>query len=1318
MPYGNLDDLARPWGGMVGQPPQAAGYGLPARDFEITQPQQHRQQQQSTLLQRHDRLRNAAAVLDENLQRDRYPDLWELLVRLSDEQLREASTTLAGVQNYLRADGFVSLPNYVYEQYDSVQCKTFMGLFPEIERVWITMDSKLYLWNFNDNSPNATSCYDDQEQLICSVGLVRPTPGVFLEQIDYLLVVATRLEIIILGVAFAVKGNPSTELTIFRTDLSIPTDSEHILQIEGSKEGRIFLRTLSGKLLELQYQATEGWFTRRIRLINHSASALSMVAPTFLRDIGLQNQVYLMTLDLERKILYTVTSRNTVQLIYLGRDGKSFHRVKSVSDALSRLSSGSRTDEGIAIQALYPVSNAESQKIQMVAITTSGDRLFFTVYSSNDRSGWDGQPPSSEPNTLELVYILPLVQRIVGPGLSLHESYYASGLLLATSAMSQDVDRLYGVAVHTGAIAQQASKFWIDNYGYHDQEGKIWQISEMATRSTVPTAKISKRPEAGNVLNELATQLEGPARSFRVLTNQGIWRLKKLRPLDILCENIITPEEQRSGGGFEEFLHVYGSAEACAMCLAVACQHPASETLFQEHVGSKGLLISTASRLFDDFGGQPSMAQLNSGFDGSGPLGYAMYSPEIRHSGRHDGLALYLTRVLKPVWKNKVVVKEKGYASNFSPQTLSDILSALDSLGAFLKERQNFTALPTPESRPQSVEGEAWRAEQESLHNLDELLRISTETVSLVLMLAENKLDALIKPLPKAQQEDVDGLTYEAAITTQKGLETIRALMAAYIDREIAEERNMEIIGEQLQTICPSICRQNDVILYKGIESIQSARNQPSADIQAMKLSEALSLFTRVILDIPFNKLQEINENLRDMECFEGIIDLTLNWARAQDVNEGAEARNSRYNAGYGEALPQTEYQESGLVRRGRAYDIIFQTIGSLDVSGIQNGGIYGQRHSRDHLARTRFHLIKRALDSDDVSFHEAFYKWLIEQDKTDELLKLHTPYLEKFLTQASADPGMMELLARYYVQNERFYDAARVYRMLADAAGLTFHDRLTFLNFAVVQARTALNTERNINRQEMEDILEEAAVAEVQAELLAVVTRTEVGLTDEALHRLSECFLPMNDLFNHYAKPCKLYEIQLHMIHVSETNNPRFHAEQIWSELLRKTKESAIEANRDVFTVLQDKVREIGRRFISDENIFPIPFLVNQLEQECYQAVQQNRPAPEHGWAVKVFRQVKVPFPLLFRAYNEIFDAKLPPWSSPRALTFLLEDIAVLISDWLRERKSGAGDPSTHIPVQIIDDAIQKYLVTVHDGEARELVARLQTLAHRIRES
>jgi nuclear pore complex protein Nup155 len=50
-----------------------------------------------------------------------------------------------------------------------------MGLFEEIGWAWITIDHRLFLWDYNGSEQFVM--FDDQDQVIISVALVKPRPG-------------------------------------------------------------------------------------------------------------------------------------------------------------------------------------------------------------------------------------------------------------------------------------------------------------------------------------------------------------------------------------------------------------------------------------------------------------------------------------------------------------------------------------------------------------------------------------------------------------------------------------------------------------------------------------------------------------------------------------------------------------------------------------------------------------------------------------------------------------------------------------------------------------------------------------------------------------------------------------------------------------------------------------------------------------------------------------------------------------------------------------------------------------------------------------
>lgn len=54
------------------------------------------------------------------------------------------------------------------------------------------------------------------------------------------------------------------------------------------------------------------------------------------------------------------------------------------------------------------------------------------------------------------------------------------------------------------------------------------------------------------------------------------------------------------------------------------------------------------------------------------------------------------------------------------------------------------------------------------------------------------------------------------------------------------------------------------------------------------------------------------------------------------------------------------------------------------------------------------------------------------------------------------------------------------------------------------------------------------------------------------------------------------------------------------------------------------------------------LAFLINKLEEVCWQESQQGRQDAGRGWVVHTLRAVSVQYSPMFRAYNEMFDAKV----------------------------------------------------------------------------
>ena len=127
------------------------------------------------------------------------------------------------------------------------------------------------------------SSFTDQPDVITSVALVRPKAGVFIDEITWLLVICTPISVLLLGISSTPLAAPNRrtrqDIKLYATDMSLPTEVE-MTSVIGTSDGRIFMAgAQDGNLYELHYQEKEGWFEKRVQLLNHSVGGVQSFLP-------------------------------------------------------------------------------------------------------------------------------------------------------------------------------------------------------------------------------------------------------------------------------------------------------------------------------------------------------------------------------------------------------------------------------------------------------------------------------------------------------------------------------------------------------------------------------------------------------------------------------------------------------------------------------------------------------------------------------------------------------------------------------------------------------------------------------------------------------------------------------------------------------------------------------------------------------------------------------------------------------------------------------------------------------------------------------
>ncbi|KAI6228713.1 hypothetical protein M3Y99_01198400 [Aphelenchoides fujianensis] len=291
-----------------------------------------------------------------------------------DEDYRELERL--GIQEFLHTRN-APLPRELREQLDRMQSNCGFGLFPLLSRAWLTVDTDLFLWNFENNKDLAF--YDQITHTIVKIELAR-----------FLLVVATTVDVILLAVSFVheteglavgpIRDYGDSNLYLVIQEIHrLPLDGGVVEHICCTATGRIFYAvedtlfevvyyndSWSGRVFKKQ-MLTKGLFSSMFQVFSTKGSSTLF----FLASIAL-DPIRQVVCDDTRHVLYVLTAASKLVVYDLGPRGDSFHQVVAVF--------GIDTQLIREIASIAAVPATQSLSVHLVATLQSGYRVFFTCW--------------------------------------------------------------------------------------------------------------------------------------------------------------------------------------------------------------------------------------------------------------------------------------------------------------------------------------------------------------------------------------------------------------------------------------------------------------------------------------------------------------------------------------------------------------------------------------------------------------------------------------------------------------------------------------------------------------------------------------------------------------------------------------------------------------------------------------------------------------------------------------------------------------------------------------------------------------------------
>ena len=790
-----------------------------------------------------------------------------------------------------------------------------MGLFPGLNYAWTSIDNSLYLWDYTQPNPDLIG-FEDQPNSITAVKLVAPRAGVFVTSIAHLLVLATTTDIHLLGVAVQKAATGDTSVSLYQTRMQTSVKGIDVSCIEGSsKWGRIFFAGHgSNDIYELSYQQEEKWFASRCAKINHTYKPIYSIIPTIKSSLTFNSNespdfVVQLSVDDTRNLLYALSDKSSIRVFHI-KPGNALDLVieRSLKKILNNI--GHMIPRGsellqptTKIVFISSISAIEASKLSLVASTSTGCRIIFSItsdafYSSNS---------SSTPSSMQVHHVkFPPIdedltqanQRAVSTQATTYQEVPATDIsskALCTTRLSRRFppgyffyfvqkqghegnDTLFITAPDSGRSMRPQESSQMSRFL---EQGQWIALDSRTEDLCLATPPFSAASTPTGFANELAVQFDQPATEIAILTNTGVQTIRRRRLVDIFAAII------RYGGGNEglegdlkKFVRMYGRGETSATALAVACGQGIGVT--QDLRTAKITdpeVIDQARKAFIDYGGKPMLNE-NLVLDRG-----AASIDNVRPSPRHEGVALYLSRLLRSIWRVPILkeaISPQGglvVLPAVSDLKLESIQKDLDGLRDFLETNKSFIdGLASPEVTLNKVtsrqEELAIQGEHLALISLTRLLSNAIEGLSFVRMLFEERVDEILLSVETAVRLKVRELTFEKLFSHLEGKDIAKDLVKAIVNRNIDKGSNVDTVADSLRRRCGNFCSPEDVIIFKAQELLKrTSQSGASTEVGRKLLNDSLKLFEKVSGTLTMEHLNDAMDKYISMAFYAGLYD-------------------------------------------------------------------------------------------------------------------------------------------------------------------------------------------------------------------------------------------------------------------------------------------------------------------------------------------------------------------------------------------------------------------------------------------------------------
>ena len=261
----------------------------------------------------------------------------------------------------------------------------------------------------------------------------------------------------------------------------------------------------------------------------------------------------------------------------------------------------------------------------------------------------------------------------------------------------------------------------------------------------------------------------------------------------------------------------------------------------------------------------------------------SMMTPEMHFSGKHNGLYLHFSRLLRPLWHRTLLVPTNSnvpLASSVTAEEIDFIVMQLVELKTFIEKNAQMP-LGAHAKSDNAQQPDAYLRERQSLMFLQQLLNHSLQVLGLWKVVCEHGFPLLSKSLSPDDQNVIKGMYYRDLIISLTGKEVSGRLIQALIAVYLGDDARTDAISARLRDVCPGLYNQEDALSSKAQEMLIKARNQTNPNEKAKMIKEAISICKDVAAKL---NLEVLTSHLVAVHSYIGVLEICLSAASKRDA--------------------------------------------------------------------------------------------------------------------------------------------------------------------------------------------------------------------------------------------------------------------------------------------------------------------------------------------------------------------------------------------------------------------------------------------------